>query len=145
MMLYQTDDGMDPRIKKDGCYLMSIAYFRHAYQGQPFSIPEINLICRKSIEVGIMSSDLFINDPSGLCLMLGVKLRYIDGHFPIDNSVRVNEFAITAWYNKKTEFTHFVVGSKRPVEYDPIRQPDGSGSITVRDGVPQSLRIYQRI
>ena len=144
-MLYQTDAGMDPRIKRDGCYLMSIAYFRHAYQGQPFSIPEINLICQKAIDKSIMSDELFINDPTGLCLMLGVKLRYIDGHFPVTEGVRINEFAITAWYNKKTNFTHFVVGSHRPVEYDPIRQPDGSGSITVRDGEPLSLRIFQRI
>jgi hypothetical protein len=154
-MLYQTDPRLNKYINKYGCYFMCLAYYREKYQGLKWNASAINEIWQYAIDYGYITGDLNldgdfddagqleIKNPNALCGLLGCGLRYVDGHFPIDSPLAQGCYTVTAWYNPRTRFTHFVQGSKRPVEYDPIE----GGSITVREGAPKSdgLRIYQML
>ena len=153
-MLYQTDKDLLPVINHYGCAAMSLAYFREKYQGEPWTAQAINSIWNIAVENKIITGDLNgdgdfdeggeaeIQDWQKLANLMGCHLRYIPGHFPIDSPLAKGAFSICAWYNPNTKFTHFVVGTSKPVEYDPIR----GGSKTVRDGYPKikdGLRIFQ--
>jgi hypothetical protein len=134
---------------------MSLAYFRELYMGHVWSAKELNSIWQGAIDAGIITGDmnldgdfddagqLEIAKPQALANMLGLPLRYLDGHFSPTGpeAVAPGRFIVTAWYNPATKFTHFVVGSSRPVEFDPIK----GGSRTVREGAPKGdgARIYQ--
>jgi len=162
-MIYQND----PRIKKArpymakyACGFMALAYYREKYQGSPWSLGE--LIDAWDIArpldpslPGIISGDLNLDgdlDDGGecdiqnwgsLCNILGLRIRAIVGHFSPDDPMVKGNYTICAWFNPQTDFTHFVVGTHKPVEFDPI----AGGSRTVREGSPlwDGLRVFKQI
>lgn len=152
-MFYQTDRTLDPRIQKYGCYFLCLAYFREKHLRYKWSAMELDTLWADAIKAGIISGDLNndgdfddggeleILQPQQLCRLMGLPLKYVDGHFPLGDpeTLAPDRFVITAWFNPATQYTHFVVGSKRPVEYDPIKW----GSRTVREGEPKSCRVYK--
>ncbi len=149
-LLYQTDFPWDSPVNKYGCYFMSLAYYGNKI-GNRYTVDSLIKIWGKAVKLKIISGDLnndgdvddagesIILDPNGLCRLLDLPLRYLDKHFPVETPISPNQFVIAPWYNPRTKYIHFVVGTSRPVEYDPIR----GGSVTVREGWPQSLRIYE--
>jgi len=152
-MIYQTDPAMDPRIQHYGCYFMSLAFYREKYMGHTWGAKELNALWQDAIDEGAISGDLNhdgdfddaaqldIVHPNALCELLGLPLRYIDGHFKPDAPEASGKYSIAAWYNPNTKFTHFVVGSGTGIVlFDPI----GGGSRTVREGHVESLRLYER-
>lgn len=153
MIYYQTSPGLDPEIQKVGCaYMAGPVYFRAALQKEPMTKEAINDTWREARRLGIINppdhptAPLEISNWQALCNLAGARLRvleYVPGntHWPISTPVTAGHFAVYAWYNPRTRFTHFVVGRERPVEYDPIQ----GGSITVREGAPKldGLRLFQ--
>jgi len=153
MIYYQTSPGLDPEVQKVGCaYMAGPVYFRGQYQKEPMTKEAINSTWREARRLGIINppdariAPLEISDWQRLCNLVGARLRvleYVPGntHWPVSTPVLAGQFALYAWYNPATKFTHFVVGEKRPVEYDPI----SGGSRTVREGapLPDGLRLFQ--
>lgn len=160
-MVAQNDPRLKKEIQKYGCYFLSLAYYREKYQGKPWSVDELNKAWDTAKAMGHISGDLNkdgdtddageleILNASGLCILLGIALKVkhrmgddwkLTTHFPVDAPEANGCFVVTAWYNPDTKFTHFVVGSRKPVEFDPI----AGGSRTVRDGYPKSIRIYEK-
>lgn len=157
-MIYQTDPRIQkarPYLAKYGCAFLSLAYYREKYEGIPWHVDGLIEAWDEAMRSGVISGDLNndgdyddggeceIQNWTRLCNVLGVRLRNIEGHFSIDDPLITGYYAICAWYNPITKFTHFVVGTKRPVEFDPI----AGGSRTVREGAPKKngLRIFQRL
>ena len=154
-MIYQTDRRLNPEIRKYGCAFMSLAYYRDRYIGVPWHASQLNMAWETAKDNGVISGDLNLDgdtDDEGeceivswtrLCHVLGLPLRNVEGHHPIDSPLAEGCYTVCAWYNPRTRFTHFVVGTERPVQFDPI----GGGSVTVREGAPKAdgLRIFQRL
>lgn len=130
-------------------------YFRAKYQNEPMDIQAINNAWRSARKLGIINppthktAPLEISDWQRLVNLIGAKLTVMyhtapDGslttHWPIDTVIPAGCWGFYAWYNPRTNFTHFVVGKSRPVEYDPI----AGGSITVKEGYPKAggLRLF---
>ena len=151
-MIYQTDRRLDRNLNHIGCLFVSLAYYRPYRMGQDWTASELQEAWLEAIRLKAISPDLngdgdllddgegIVKDHNLLCKVLGLPLRYVDGHHPLDTPIPPGAYVITEWYNPATEFRHFVVGSKRPVQFDPI----GGGSRTVREGYPVSLRIYEK-
>ena len=152
-MIYQTDRRLDRNLNHYGCYFVSLAYFRPFRMGHDWTASELQEAWLEAIRVGAITGDLntdgdmdddgeaVIVNPDLLCHVLGLPLKYKDGHFPLDTPIPEGAYVITEWYNPDTKFRHFVVGQRKPAQFDPI----GGGSRTVREGYPVSLRIYERV
>lgn len=149
-MIYQTDKRLDDNLEHIGCAFDCVAYAREKYTTKRWTAEEFQAAWNGAIAAKIISGDssgdgdLFdpgegmIQDWGQLARFLGAPLQFIkrvDGPYIPDD----NEFVITAWYNPRTKFTHFVVGMTKPVEWDPIE----GGSVTVREGYPVSHRVFK--
>lgn len=161
-MIYQTDAKLPGPMRKYGCAFTALAYYRERHQGKPWTAYELGASWSKAIATGIVSGDINhdgdlddageaeIQDWQALVDHLGLRLKFV-GKFPIGHPIaaRVDHFTLTSWTNPKNGFVHWVVGDKRPVEFDPIYP----GSITVRDGVlcqldekgRGGLRVFRRL
>lgn len=157
-MIYQNDPRIvteRPYLAKYGCAFISLAYFRDRFLGQPWKLEALISAWDRALKAGVISGDLNLDgdlddggeceilDWTQLCKILGLPLINVTGHFdPFDPMIKPF-FSVCAWFNPKTQFTHFVVGTSRPVEFDPI----AGGSRTVREGAPKNngLRIFERI
>jgi len=148
-MIYQTNSKLDNNLEHIGCAFDCVAYAREKFKGIPWTAEELQAAWIGAISAKIISGDsngdgdLFdsgeglIQDWGALARFLGAPIHFVkrvDG--PYDPGV--NEFVISAWYNPRTKFTHFVVGMEKPVEWDPIE----GGSVTVRGGSPVSHRVF---
>jgi len=146
-MIYQTDPAMPKAAQKYGCAFVSLAFYRERYLHRPWKADELSAAWTGAIAGGIISGDLngdgdmddpgeaTIQDWNKLAEYLNLPVQYL-GKFPLSHPLnRALHFAITAWLNPRTKFTHFVVGDQKPVEFDPI----AGGSVTVREGAPREL------
>jgi hypothetical protein len=129
---------------------MDIAYrlYSKIYNVEP-SYNFLNTKWMEAIDKGIISGDLNkdgdmddkkeleIQDHNKLLKHLNIPLRYL-GSFPPDIVINDSQYAIGEFYNKRTDFTHFVsLDSNKKVEYDPIKD-----SVTVREGTLKTIRLY---
>lgn len=149
-MIYQTNLQLDANLRKIGCAFDSLAYFRERYQGKPWTVGTLQAAWDGALASKIISPDANhdgdlldkgegeIQDWQELADYLGCAVQFL-GFFPPGAPERVGNFVIARWFNTRTNFRHFVVGDTRPVEWDPIE----GGSVTVREGVVDSLRIFK--
>ena len=149
-MIKQTDPRLSVDMNHIACAFDSLAYFRERYQGKPWTAEELLAAWNGAISAKIISGDLNgdgsllgsgegeIQDWQMLADYLGVKVQYL-GKFAPNADERLGNFVIAGWFNPRTNFTHFVVGDLKPVEWDPIQ----GGSVTVREGYVKSLRIFK--
>lgn len=146
-MIKQTDARLDDNMHHIACAFDSLAYFRERYQGKPWTAVELQSAWNGALKSGLISPDKnhdgdLLDDGEGeiqnwqsLADYLGCALKYL-GRFDQGAPERINNFALCAWHNDRTNSTHFVVGDKKPVEWDPIE----GGSVTVREGYPMPLQ-----
>lgn len=132
-MIYQTEEP-DPNFEHVGCAFDSLAYAREKYLKRPWTIQELGDAWISARSAGILDKDYNITDWQALASFFGLPFQYLgkQGLRPL----AADEFAICAWHNDRTAFTHFVIGQSKPVEWDPI----GGGSVTVREGYPMLLQ-----
>lgn len=146
-MIYQTDKGLDPVIQKYGCLFMSLAWASDI----KYTAMELNKIWYACIAKGHISGDLNrdgdmddngeaeILSHDGVARELGSCLAYTNAHNSPTVNIPAGYYAIGAYYNPRTRFTHFVVINRdKEVVYDPIPH-----SVTVREGYLKSIRIYK--
>jgi hypothetical protein len=143
-MIFQTDKLLPSAMQKYGCAFSALAYYRQRYQGKPWTASELGAAWTKAIVLGIVSGDLNhdgdlddareaeIQDWKALVTHLDLRLEYL-GKFPQGHPTasRPDSFVITSWTNPANGFVHWVIGDKRPVEFDPIFP----GSQTVKNGI----------
>lgn len=149
-MKHQTDGALEHYINKYGCFYMDMCYwFKWQTSGSEPTYAFLNGTWEKAINDGVISGDvnhdgdfddkdeLLILDKDALLYLAGIPLKYI-GSFPPDYEIKDNIYLIGEFYNKRTNFTHFVViGKDKKRIYDPI--PD---SVTYKEGVLKSIRIF---
>lgn len=161
-MIYQTDKALSREIQKYGCAFCSLAYYREKQGGPSWTARDLNAIWGLAKDQGIISGDLNgdgdTDDPgeleilnwNSLARLMGLPLRIltrpdsvggITTHFPVGHPLAVGKFVIAQWFNPDTNFRHFVIGTSRPVEYDPIM----GGSVTVREGYAETIRIFEEL
>ena len=146
-MIFQTDKGFDPVIQKYGCLFMCLAWA----SGKEYTPDELNRIWYHCIDKGYISGDLNrdgdmddngeaeILSHDGVAKELGSCLAYTNAHNSPTVNIPAGYYAIGAYYNPRTRFTHFVVINRdKEVVYDPIPH-----SVTVREGYLKSIRIYK--
>jgi hypothetical protein len=151
-MIYQDDPRLNSEINHYGCYFMALAFYREHVLGEAWKPADLQAVWDKAKAEGVITGDLNgdgdeddpgeleIVKPDRLCELLGLPLKYRDGHFPADQFAPDGGWTITAWHRNGASFNHFVVGNHRPVLFDPI----AGGSKTVREGYPISNRIYEK-
>ncbi len=149
-MIYQTDRRLDANMHAIACAFDSLAYFRERYQSRPWTAEELQAAWDGAIKTGIITPDANrdgdlldkgegeITNWQTLADYLGCAVQFV-GFFPPGAPERLGNFVIARWFNARTNFRHFVAGDLRPVEWDPIQ----GGSVTVREGVVDSLRIFK--
>jgi len=149
-MIYQTDRHLDSNMNHIACAFDSLAYFRERYQNRPWTAYQLQAAWDGALRTGIISPDAnhdgdLLDQGEGditnwqtLADYLGCKVKFL-GIYPPNSLEKLGNFVIARWFNPRTNFRHFVVGDLRPVEWDPIQ----GGSVTVREGVVDSLRIFK--
>jgi hypothetical protein len=151
-MIKQTNPRLSPEMNHFACAFDCAAYFREAYQGKPWMTEELQTAWNDAIKSGIISGDLnhngqlgdiaeelVIQDWQKLVDFLGCNLKFLRRDKP--GTADPENFVIAEWFNPRTNFHHFVIGEKRPVEWDPI----DDGSVTVREGYCLSIRIFEKL
>lgn len=142
MTIYETDSDLDADAQKFACYCLSIAHFHPDIDDDTF-----DLVWRDAKSKGIIDGNDVLQDPQGFVNLLGYMLKFRPGHWPLSIVVDPDKtYIIAEWHNDITGFTHFVVHAegvitREGVTYDPIE----GGSRTVREGVPVSLRLFDKV
>ncbi len=137
-MIYQTAVP-DANFEHMGCAFDSLAYAREKYKRIPWTAVELAAAWNGARQEGILDSEFNIADWQALANYLNLPLQFL-GKFNLTDALPSgNLFIITTWHNDRTNFTHFVVGQAKPVEWDPIE----GGSVTVAEGYPISNRVFQ--
>ena len=149
MKLRQTNAALDKYVQKYGCLFFSIANA----SGKEYLPTEINKIwadcCAKGYIAGDLNNDGDLDDYNeaiiinhdAVAKMLGAKLAYIPKHYPVDILLPDGYYFIGEFYNKATDFHHFVVIDRnKQVVFDPI-----PNSRTVREGKLVSIRFYKKL
>lgn len=144
---YQNQKGAIEEVHHYGCYCDSLYNFKSLIQGIDTSIEELNGYWEKAKSLGIIDNNpksktyLEILKPQALVDLMKLPLQYIDGKFSPSTKIPENTYVISAWFNDRTKFVHFVV-------YDPVNKkvlfdPIYPKSITCKEGVLLSYRFYK--
>lgn len=139
-MNYQTDDSFIEEIQEYGCLFLSLAYYKTKTEGYEWSYKELNALWTQAKNAGYINAKCEIVDYVNILRLFNIDLIYTNKHEPVKDIDEDRYFAITKWFNKNTY--HFVVGSKKPVEYDPY---SAKGSKTVREGIPIDMRLFEKV
>lgn len=120
-------------IKAEGCATFCVFFIANKLKNYPFSIEEIERIVADFVKKDIYTKDMLIKWQEAFAYF-GIKTTYKkeSPHY----IAKKNEYEITAYYNAKTKFTHFVITHGDVVIYDPLGM-----SVTVKDGYQHSKRI----
>jgi hypothetical protein len=140
-MLYQTDDEFIEEIQEYGCLFLSIAYYKTKHYGYEWTHKELNSLWITAKARGYINKKCEIEDYVRILSLLGINLRYLDKHAPVQEIDSNAMFAVTKWHNPNNDYNHFVVGTAKPVEYDPF---SSGGSKTIREGYPVDMRLFAR-
>ena len=146
-MIFQTDSEFEPDIQHYGCYFLSLLWQLNRLLGVPSLDHKVIEIIYNDCEhtdannngVTDMAPEAFIADPQGVVDFIAPGKVHFVGKQDKAYQCQPGEFAVQAWYNPNTKFTHFVAeGPDGSVAYDPIQ----GGSRTVREGAIDSKRVY---
>lgn len=137
-MLYQTSKGIDPEIRKSGCYFLSVLRIFEILTKHDLTIEEVNKIFNLCCRVGYIGDDGFMKEDAGQGvsqIASGIlnKHAHIRRVFESSN----HNFLIGKYVNS---ITHFILmPGPENKEYDPW---SSNGSNTVKTGKFHSPRYY---
>jgi hypothetical protein len=136
-MILQTDPRLRPEINEYGCYMMSILYLAEKNGGESPGAELINSLYDRFVRMGLMTASCKILNPEHIFAYMGLIVEYTDKHELPTRECGPDELEILKF--TRPGYSHFVAGDGAGgVEYDPMGE-----SITVRDGVLQSKRIFK--
>lgn len=122
-------------IVEEGCATMCVFYIVNKLKNYPFDIKEIERIVKTFKKKGIYTKSMDIIWLEAF-KWFGITAEYKKVSVPY--TAREDEYEITAYYNKRTNYTHFVVTHGDAVLYDPLGL-----SVTVAEGKQKSKRIFK--
>jgi hypothetical protein len=131
-----------------GCYVASLYNFKALYQNYDCTVDELNIIWEKGKKLGYIDNNpksktyLEIVNPQALVDMMELPLKFVSGHFKPDTIIPEKTFVIGQYYNKRTNFKHFLVID--PVTKKIIFDPIYPSSISAKEGYLYSMRFYLR-
>ena len=142
-MIKQNDMRLRSPIRQYGCYFMSLLWHINRYTNTPLSVQRINSsIYHGAVQQGFMTSNCYVQDPTGFCQWLGWDAVYTGKHEKPDYICGPNEAEILLFKHDKAG-DHFVAGDgKGNVTYDPWYHERG-GSLCASEGVLVSKRIFK--
>lgn len=165
-MLFQTNPFFGKYINKYGCLYMVIAFAKERYERYIWRKEDLKRLWSEAIGNGtgigesIITGDLnhdgdmddkgelIIQSHTKLAQLLGSPIRMIEpngpglikGHFPAKYPILPSQYAAGCFYNPRTNYRHFcAIDHTKRVIYDPIE----GGSVTVREGYLETIRLYE--
>lgn len=146
-LIRQDDERLRREIRDGWCYVFDHFWFVNKFCNFPFSAELINdelfFVVQKH---GWVQDDGTVLRPEGLFDYFGLRVRIkwdtVHTHKrPPSERCAHNQFEMLEWYNKRTGYGHFTAGNGLGiVTYDSLGE-----SVTVREGVLKSKRIFTRL
>lgn len=137
-MIYQTTDGIDARIRKSGCYFLSILRILEIVTGYSFSVKVVNQIFKISVKVGYIRDDGFIKEEAaqGIAQVAsGLTGKHVYAKRVFEESD--HNFVIGKYVWKDSHF--ILMPGPLNDTYDPWSE---DGSQTVKNGKFHSPRYF---
>lgn len=137
-MVYQTDKGIDPRIRESGCYFLCIVRIIEILTGVSFTVEQINDIFKLSARVGYIGEDGFMKEDAGKGVsQIASGLTGANAYVRRVFESGEHNFMVGKYVN---HYTHFILmPGTHNKEYDPW---SANGSKTVKEGKFHSPRYY---
>lgn len=137
MNVYQKSPGIDWRVKKWGCALLSLLYHVERLTGQVFTVEKVNELVVELLDIGAIDFEMTVK--------WNLVLEYFN--LPYERSkesasyvLKPGEFEVQEWYNPRTNITHFMAGDGgMNYTWDPY--PD---SLTAKEGHLVSRRVFRK-
>jgi len=131
----------DTRIKNEwvheyGCAIMSIFFIVNQKTGKHFSPAKIDIYIEQMKQANCFTEDMLVYWERAFQFM-GIPAKYLGKKEP-KYKLKKGEFSIAQYHNPATGHTHFVVGEKEVISFDPLGQ-----SITCRDGELVAYRVFK--
>jgi hypothetical protein len=137
-MIYQTTKGIDPAIKKSGCYFLSILRIYEIITGAVLTVDAVNKIFQIASRVGYISATGFIKEDAGKGIAQ-IASGLLNKHCYIRRVEKDDSYNFIIGKYVHTG-THFILmPDTKNEEYDPW---SSSGSNTVKNGKFHSPRYY---
>lgn len=137
-MIYQTTDGIDPAIRKSGCYFLSVLKIFETLTKQTLTVDQVNKIFNLCDRVGYIGSDGFMKEDAGKGVsQIASGLTGKHAHIRRVFESGEHNFLIGKYVNTGPHFILMPGPLNR--EYDPW---SANGSNTVKNGKFHSARYY---
>lgn len=137
-MIYQTTKGIDPAIKKSGCYFLSVLRIFEVLTNQELTVDQVNKIFQLCDRIGYIGSDGFMKEDAGQGVSQ-IASGFTGDHAHIRRVFESgsHNFCIGKYVNHSTHF--ILMPGPDNKEYDPW---SNNGSNTVKTGKFHSPRYY---
>lgn len=137
-MVYQTTDGIDPAIRKSGCYFLCILRIFELVTKHILTVPQVNKIFKLCARVGYIGDDGYMKEDAAqgvaqIASGLTGSHAYICRVFESGQ----HNFLVGKYVNSSTHF--ILMPGPLNKEYDPWSE---DGSNTVKTGKFHSPRYY---
>ena len=164
-MIHQTDPRFSSVVNHNGCYEWSLFSIAEEATGGDFDEVKLQALHNGGMAAKVVGylvkgqffpgehpetyDGCYVQDAVALLALAGVRAQILmgplpAGMWPMDTPLSTGTFIIQKWHNNISGFSHFVRGNMDgSVKWDPIQYPDGSGSLTVKNGNPVSLRLVR--
>ncbi len=137
-MIYQTTKGIDPAIRKSGCYFLCIIRIFEIMTNQELTVEQVNKIFKLSVKADYIGDDGYMKENAGNGISQvasGLTKKHADIRRVFESDG--HNFLVGKYIKK---ITHFILmpGTLNH-EYDPW---SSNGSNTVKNGKFHSPRYY---
>lgn len=138
-MVYQTTEGIDPRIRKSGCYFLSVLRIVEILTKTNYSVEDVNRVFKACERMGYIGANGYMKEHAGkgvaqICAGLHGDFCYLKRVFENEK----HNFLIGKYHLNGGD--HFILMPGPGVaQYDPW-SPEGSN--TVKNGKFHSPRYY---
>ena len=137
-MIYQTTKGIDPAIRKSGCYFLSVLRIWEILTEHALSVDEVNQIFHISGKVGFIGLDGFMKEGAGKGVS-GVASGLTNKHAYLKRVGEKEKHNFLIGKYKHTGIHFILMPGPLNKEYDPW---SADGSNTVKKGKFHSSRYY---
>jgi len=135
---YQTTTGVDPAIRKSGCYFLCVLRIFEILTGQELTVKQVNKIFKLCDKVGYIGPDGYMKEEAGQGVsQVASGLTKKHAHIRRVFESSEHNFLVGKYVNSSTHF--ILMPGPLNKEYDPW---SSNGSKTVKTGKFHSPRYY---